>query len=194
MNRTETRYVWQFGAYQWQAYLRVPSIHQVLFYWWKPDSAFAGKGVSEVIFPAYNPDEHGLNIYKTAVGGSKLWKMASSAVAQESFIMQFFDLLSIGMQSIMAMVEALQRQDVAQQAAHREVACQWVRENKRIWKKWVPSSTSCAASEGLVDSKGAFTTDIEQANSCAVCSPGKYSFAQQFTMSLSRTCKTYYLS
>ena len=96
-----------FGAYTWGPYLEVPKNHEVLFYWWTPDGTFAGQGVSEVVFPAYNADEHGQKVYKTAVGGGKIWKLASPAVAEVSLPMQLYESISISIQSIMGMVESL---------------------------------------------------------------------------------------
>jgi len=163
-----------FGAYTWGPYVDLPSKYEVMLYWWLPDDTFINDPSKEVIFPAYNSDEHAQGIYKTMVSGGKLWKMAHAQIpVVEPPLMQFMEGFSISIQSIMALITS----SVAVKGVltDEDVICQWLKANRPIWEPWIPKRTSCVAGQGLVDSQGQFLPNETNAFQCEFCPEGKYS-------------------
>jgi len=104
---------------------------RVMLYWWKPDVRF--EGMSEIVAPIPNTNEHSVGLYRTALHDvltKYMWKELSKAAPQFSNLVEAFNLNSAD-------------QDEAMTAMHRGSsargeACAWVRRNWRRWKAWLP--------------------------------------------------------
>ena len=67
-------------------------------------------------------------------------------------------------------------------------ACMWI-QNTTKWKSWVPDEKLCSLGQGLVDEEGAFVADLAIARSCAPCTSGRFSQAQDLPQMATRVCK-----
>jgi len=159
------------GSFNWGLYVSLPKKYETLMYWWTPDGTFMEKTPAEVIFPAYDPDEHSQNIYKTAMLGTKLFKLASVVIAEEVQFLEFFKRLVFSIGTINKLVASA----TGNSRPDEDIACEWVKKNTKIWEAWVPDPTNCIRRQGLMDFDGNFVTNKSLAAKCEFCSPGRHS-------------------
>jgi hypothetical protein len=162
------------GAYGWSQYIAIPKANSTLTYWWTPDAALLNSDPIEVVFPAYDADEYGSGIYKSAMAGTPLQKISSSVIANEVIVQQFVKQMVISIQSVMRLTTLAEGRPSSE---HEQVACNWLKNNGKIWNKWLPDPTDCIAKQGLMDKLGNFMTVANAANAtqCKFCAAGRRS-------------------
>lgn len=158
---------------------RVRKIHS-LFYWWVPDSTFVDLQPMQLIFPRHSASAWDRGDKTTAQTESAVTKVVSSNLAtKSSSVHSFVSNIRFELQQVQDLLLRTLR------SSNEEVACRWVRDNKDVWKRWLPVETNCFQGSGMVSSDGKHLESREGAVGCDLCPAGR--FSEEMADSLGKT-------
>jgi len=146
---------------------RIPKV-RALFYWWVPDSTFIDLRPLQIVFPRHSVSAWAIGDKTTSAAGSHIAKMVSSnlfvkASSVQAFVSQF--------QFELSQVQSL----LSETKPWDQVSCDWVKNNKRIWEKWLPVETNCFPGFGIISADNAFVQSRSGGVSCGLCPAGRFS-------------------
>lgn len=160
-------------ASNWSSYRTTPLLGKTsLVYWWMPDPTFLELDPLPIIFPPHDKTEWQEGLQRTNFPAHDLWKLGSVGIhtlaPRAAAMAKAFQLTDKDMTEVL-----LNKKTSGSNSS--EVACEWLREHKAIWKDWIPRPTACGAGDGLVDDAEQFVENEANAISCLRCSPGRFS-------------------
>jgi hypothetical protein len=134
---------WTTGDYE--AFIQAIKTGRFLFHWTKPDdSLFDSGGELPVLFelPRMNVHEHAQDLHVSGLDSLKGRNYAWQLLAQvDPFVAHFARHANFNdddMRAMMLRSRALNH-SIRGTAALQEVACEWVRANEPVWRRWVPA-------------------------------------------------------
>eukprot|EP00928_Gymnodinium_smaydae_P093734 TRINITY_DN7803_c1_g2_i1.p1 TRINITY_DN7803_c1_g2~~TRINITY_DN7803_c1_g2_i1.p1 ORF type:complete len:1196 (-),score=101.03 TRINITY_DN7803_c1_g2_i1:185-3772(-) len=159
-------------AADFSTYLALPRSHSSLLYWWTPDTSFIDLGPEPILFPEADQIAWISGDKSYLMQTVKLWKfVAPSFKGAAPDVAVMLDRLQISKKH---MDEALLSVKLSNLTIE-ELACQWVKTNKRQWSAWIPSPDECVPGQGIIGSDGNFVENSSLAVGCRWCVPGRWS-------------------
>jgi len=155
-----------------QNYAALPLVHDMLLFWWVPDTIFLRLAPERITFPAHNPEQWRQGNRHTGQPSLPIEKL----VSQDLFdlapdVEEVLRRLTMSLQSL----EALMLDQANTAGSDSDVACRWLRGNEEIWKTWFPARGSCPAQWGMYNEETKmFLTarDEDVTISCRACLSG----------------------
>lgn len=175
-------------ANSWANYLALPPKYKALIYWWTPDNSFLELDPQPFVLPPQDKFAYSQGDVTTASEDVDIAKVIS-------FDLDFMapNLVKLLGQSLISMDEVndMMRTWKANSSASRhEVACDWLKNNEKRWRSWIPDPTVCNRGSGLYsEATGHFTATRAAADSCRACSPGMYSTPLQDNVGNTYVCQ-----
>jgi len=164
------------SEFEWEPFQVLPSVHRTLFYWWVPDTIFAGQGGVALQLPPHNANEFldgRVTSMSTRLG---LFNILAPKLKEKE--PRVYELLSNLKLNNADMTDMLKR--VPEGATYWNISCDWIKANKARWEPWVPSE-GCAAGETLqtvLDVTSCMPCPEGTAGAhCAPCATGQYAGA-----------------
>eukprot|EP00927_Polykrikos_kofoidii_P071478 TRINITY_DN67739_c0_g1_i1.p1 TRINITY_DN67739_c0_g1~~TRINITY_DN67739_c0_g1_i1.p1 ORF type:complete len:1367 (+),score=108.22 TRINITY_DN67739_c0_g1_i1:380-4102(+) len=155
-------------AINYTSYIDLPHKHDVLFYWWETDVTMIDLSPTLISWPP--------NKVLPSVSSTRLTKLASArtpAIAPSA--LQLAKDMVFEQEHIVDVLSMLKKD---RNATESTVACAWLRNNRHVWKKWVPDPSHCPLGQGLVDGDGVSIDSWQGGAMCSRCSPGRFSFTK----------------
>ena len=168
-------------AADWARYQSVPAEFSSLFYWWWPDPTFVPYGPREIQFPRNDPDEWNDGNRRTMNAYGELVKLAYYTLkADAPNAYELGDAMVFSAQTVSKMLKDF----LAKGDTTVMFACDWLKANERVWKKWIPDRTKCAPGHGIVDFAGRYLDSTISAVDCKWCQPGNRSVPLENTSTM----------
>jgi len=152
----------------------MPLVHDMVLYWWVPDSTFLRLAPQAITFPANNRDEWRKGNRKTESSGVPIEKLVSHDLFElapdvEELLRRF----EISLETIDAiMLDQLNTDD-----GDFDVACRWLQANEDKWTTWVPEQGKCFTQFGMYNeqTKAFLATREDVVITCQACPSGTFS-------------------
>eukprot|EP00929_Paragymnodinium_shiwhaense_P099359 TRINITY_DN6098_c0_g3_i1.p1 TRINITY_DN6098_c0_g3~~TRINITY_DN6098_c0_g3_i1.p1 ORF type:complete len:992 (+),score=65.41 TRINITY_DN6098_c0_g3_i1:54-3029(+) len=153
-----------------KAYAKIPTEHEILWYWWRPDATFLDKDPDRLVFPLEDFENLGWPSLHTHVpDGRGKWAMNGLRAPEPQ---QLAERMKITSQAMTAMMAAMSSGESSYNAA-----CNWLKGNlgKSPWRSWIPRATDCVEGQGWADARGQAVSTLANATQCIWCPVGSVS-------------------
>lgn len=171
----------------WDSYLTLPrQAKTTLLYWWFPDSSFVDLAPQRMMLPEHSVEDWDKGIFRTAWKPQELTKLVSPKLQRAApAVTSLVKGLSMSPQQIM---DLLSRKASSRNSTY-DTACQWLKDSRQVWERWIPKSTNCVvdSGQGLVNAGNLFVDTVAGALGCGRCVPGR--FSSPWLSESSATCK-----
>lgn len=149
----------------WDAFARLPTQINCLFYWWEPDPTFLGLGAKMVSYPRYNASAWQQGLQISSNQASRLENYGSHDLQVLAPTVR--ELVSAFSLSPDVLTQLLMAQK-SHGATAMDAACSWLLRSRNIWEEWIPDTTACFPQFGLFN-EVTDTTVFQKHHSLSFC-------------------------
>ena len=158
-------------------YVSLPRQFRTVAYWWFPAKEFQDMGAQPIVWPPSNTVAWDSGIRTGSPPHMEILSYVAPFIVREYRQIyetaRAIDMLPSEINLLMANLQSASARGSA--TPHVDAACEWVKDNLDKVKGWRPSPI-CASGTGVRTESGGFDpVNLEDANYCEWCPPGRFS-------------------